>query len=315
MDGDFSGIPDNLEKLSSFLADRESAQDLKTGTKARIEWNCGSKQQKTEYAIVYLHGFRASHPEGDPVHRKVAEYFGYNLFLSRLEEHGVQSDYPLLDLTVGKLLQSARFALEVGKKIGRKVIIMGTSTGGSLALWLASQDKYKDQISSLILYSPLIRFYGINQYLLANVVSRQLLRLFLGSKFMIKNEESTEAEDIIWNKEYTLQGALVLGSFIKKYMKNSIFANIDCPTFIGYYYKNKEEQDKVVSVKAIKKMISHLGTRTTSITAVNFPEAKSHVICSSLLSKSVIDVTDNTIKFLKGLDAHGTTESGSKNSP
>lgn len=314
MNGDFSDIPDNLEKLDSFLADRESAHDLKPGTEARIEWNCGSAPQKTEYSIVYLHGFRASHPEGDPVHRKVAKQLGYNLFLSRLEEHGVQSDYPLLNLTVEKLLQSARFALRIGQKIGRKVIVMGTSTGASLALWVASHNEFKNRVSSLILYSPLIRFYGINQYLLTNIISRQSLRLFLGEKYLIENEESTEAEDRIWNKEYALQGALVLGSFIKKHMKNSTFGNVDCPTFVGYYYKNKEEQDKVVSIKAIKKMISNLGTRTASITAINFPEAKSHVICSSLLSKSVIDVKGNTIKFLKDLDAHGTTESGSKKS-
>lgn len=308
MDGDLTNVPDKLESLNVFLADRESAHNLKPGTEARIEWNCGSELQKTEYAIIYLHGFRASHPEGDPVHRKVAEHFGYNLFLSRLEEHGIQTDYPLLNLSEEKLLQSARFALHIGQKIGRKVIVMGTSTGGSLGLWLASRNEFKDQISSLILYSPLIRFYGINQHLLTNFISRQSLRLFLGKNFLIKNEESTEAEDRIWNKEYALQGALVLGSFIRKYMQNSTFSQVDCPVFVGYYYKNKEEQDKVVSVHAIKKMVSQLGTRTASITSMNFLEANSHVICSSLLSKAVINVTGNTIKFLKSIDAHSSTE-------
>ncbi|MDZ7683519.1 MAG: alpha/beta hydrolase [Fodinibius sp.] len=282
----FSDLPQDVSKLDSYLAQHESDYDLKPGTEAQIVWNTPDQPAQTEYAIVYLHGFRASHPEGDPVHRRVAESFGYNLYLSRLAEHGIEDEYPLLHLTEDKLLRSARFAFEIGKRLGKKVILMGTSTGGSLALWLAAQQQFQQDIETLILYSPLIRFHGIKAQLLMNGPARALLRWVPGKRYLITTAGTTFAEDRIWNRSYALEGALVLGYFIDHYMQNNLFGKISCPTMVGYYYKNKDEQDEVVSVPAIKKMVSRLRTRTNSVQAVNFPEAKNHVICSSLLSKS-----------------------------
>lgn len=301
-------IPDNLAELDPFLSERESTLNLKPGTEARIEWNSGSGYKKTEYSLVYLHGFRASHPEGDPVHRRIAQHFGYNLFLCRLEEHGVVSEYPLLHLTEEKLLSSARFALKMGQQIGQKVILMGTSTGASLALWLTSHKEFKNKISALLLYSPLIRFYGINQQLLMNSFTRSLLSFVPGKKYLVKTRGTTYAEDRIWHNTYALQAALVLGAFVEHHMQNQTFAKVDCPVFTGYYYKNKNEHDKVVSVPAIKEMVTKLGTRTELVTAVNFPEAKSHVICSSLLSKCVDEVIDSTKNFLKYIGSHSSRE-------
>lgn len=304
MNDDFSQIPDKLAGLDTFLSERESAFNLKPGTEAKIEWNCGSELKKTDYSIVYLHGFRASHPEGDPVHHRVATHFSYNLYLSRLEEHGIDTQYPLLHLTEEKLLRSARFAFQIGQQIGQQVILMGTSTGASLALWLASRDEFKDKISALILYSPLIRFYGIKQQLLMNAFSRNLLRIVPGEKYQIETKGTTYAEDRIWNKTYALQGALALGAFVEHHMQDNTFANVKCPVFTGYYYKNDHEQDQVVSVSAIKRMIEKLGTPEELVTAANFPEANNHVICNSLLSKSVENVNDKTNDFLKSLGSH-----------
>lgn len=308
MKDNFSKIPYNLYELENFLNERESQFNLKKGTSAEIVWASPEEPKQTEYTIVYLHGFRASHPEGDPVHKTIAKTFGCNLFLSRMEEHGIKSEYPLLKLTEEKMLRSARFAFEIGMRIGKKIILMGTSTGGSLALYLASKPVYKNEISSLILYSPLINFYGINAKLLTNKLSREILRIIPGKKHLITTKNTTFAEDKIWNKRYALAGALELGAFVDHYMTTDLFKNISHPTFVGYYYKNKNEQDDVVSVPAIKKMVQNLDTRTESLHISNFPEAESHVICSSLVSKSTDDVIDNTCKFLKSLDSHKNSE-------
>ncbi|MEL7833466.1 alpha/beta hydrolase [Fodinibius sp. Rm-B-1B1-1] len=298
-----SHIPSDLAKLDNFIANQESQYNLKKGTNAQIIWQ-NSTRRVTDKAIVYLHGFRASHPEGHPVHKTIAREFGYNLFLSRTKEHGINSDYPLLHLTEKKMLESAKFALEVGRRLGNKVILMGTSTGASLALYLASKAKYQQHISSLVLYSPLIDFHGISSGLLTNRWSRKLLSIVPGKKYLIKSKKSTYAEDKIWNKEYALAGALQLGAFVQHHMTPSLFRKVTHPVFVGYYYKNIDEQDTVISVNAIKKMVDFLGTRTNKLTISNFPDAKNHVICSSLLSKSVDSVIDNTRKFLKRIDSH-----------
>lgn len=308
MDVNFDQIPENPAELDQYIAQRESQYTLKEGTEAKVIWDSDDKPQKTDYSIVYLHGFRASHPEGDPVHRRIAEKFGYNLYLSRLEEHGIESEYPLLNLTEEKLLQSAKFALEIGRRIGDKIILMGTSTGGSLSLFLASQPKYKKLISALILYSPLIQFYGIKEKMLRYPLARKSLRFALGKKHLIKTSPTTYAEDKIWNSSYALEGALALGSLVQNHMNNRLFSKVNCPVFTGYYYKSQREQDTVVSVSAIKKMLQNLGTRTKFVKSVNFPEAKNHVICSSLVSKSVEEVIGQTDNFLKSIGSHENRE-------
>jgi pimeloyl-ACP methyl ester carboxylesterase len=307
MESRLADIPTDLHKLDNYLENQESQFDLKEGAKAQIVWNSEEPRQ-TEYAIVYLHGFRASHPEGDPVHKAVAEAFECNLYLSRMEEHGIKSEYPLLELTEEKMFHSARFAIEIGRRIGKKVILMGTSTGGSLALYLSSKPEYQNDIASLILYSPLIDFYGISAKLLTNKVSRKLLATIPGKRHLITTKKSTFAEDKIWNKRYALAGALELGAFVEKNMTNALFKKVSHPAFVGYYYKNKNEQDTVVSVQAIKKMIQNLATRTDLLHISNFPKANNHVICSSLVSKSVHRVIDNTCKFLKDIGSHKPTK-------
>jgi len=308
MNGSFSNIPDTAAELDQHIAEREANYDLKNDSRAQIIWADPHALDKTEYAIVYLHGFRASHPEGNPVHKQVAHKMGYNLFLSRLSEHGIQSDYPLLNLTEEKLIQSAQFAIEIGKRIGKKVILMGTSTGGSLALYWAAQSAYQNDISSLVLYSPLIEFYGINQKLLGNPAMRSVMGMIPGKKYLIKSPETTYAEARIWNKEYALGGTLALGAFIQHHMNKSLFKKIRQPTFIGYYYKDQNQQDTVVSVHAIKQMAKTLGSRTETVHLTNFPNAKNHVICNGLVSKSVTEVVKNTINFLKNVGSHEASE-------
>ena len=95
-------------------------------------------KNKTAYSIVYLHGFSASQAEGDPVHKNIAAMFGCNLYLSRLAEHGIDTTEPMMNLTADKNWESAKQALAIGKQLGNKVILMGTSTGGTNALQLGS---------------------------------------------------------------------------------------------------------------------------------------------------------------------------------
>src|SRR6478672_2862703 len=65
-------LPLNLPataNLDKFVAANEAQHKLKPNNEARIIWANDSIKEKTEYAIVYLHGFSASQEEGDPVHR------------------------------------------------------------------------------------------------------------------------------------------------------------------------------------------------------------------------------------------------------
>ncbi len=68
---------------------------------------------------------------------------------------------------------------------------------------------------------------------------------------------------------------------------------------MGYYYKNEEEQDKVVSVPAMLKMFDEVGSKNKQ--KVAFPNAANHVLASPILSKDVATVQAETEKFLDGI--------------
>lgn len=298
-----SDVPHDLSKLDNFLTNREATRDLKPGAEARVVWQPGKRHQQTDYVLVYLHGFRASHPEGRPVHRKIAGFLRANLFLSRFQEHGITSANPLRNLTEEKLLKSARFAYAIGKRIGKKVILMGSSTGGSLALYLAAQPSFKKNIAGIVLYSPLIRFFGIKEKFLQYKLSRKILSYIPGKSYRINTPKATYTEERIWFSSYALQGALALGAFVDHQMHSQLFKQVECPVFVGYYYKNRNEQDKIVSVRAIQKMAEQLKNAQKVHTA-NFPNAENHVICSNLLSKSVEKVIQETHIFFESIGLH-----------
>src|ERR1043166_5667676 len=113
------------DSIQNYVREIESQHKLKPDNEARIIWANDSSRQKTDYAIVYLHGFSASQKEGDPVHKNIAKEFGCNLYLSRLAEHGIDTADQLVNLTADNYWESAKQALAIGKQLGNKIILMG----------------------------------------------------------------------------------------------------------------------------------------------------------------------------------------------
>jgi len=155
-----------ISDLEKFVVTNEATHKLRPNNEARVVWANDSSKQKTGYAIVYIHGFSASQEEGNPVHRNIAKQFGCNLYLTRLAEHGIDTTEQLLNLTADNYWKSAQQALAIGKQLGNKVILMGTSTGATQALQLAAN--YPDDVVALVLYSPNIAINDPNAWILNN---------------------------------------------------------------------------------------------------------------------------------------------------
>lgn len=129
-----------LDGLEAFVNEREMAvKNLKPDNEARIIW-AEANQQKTKYAVVYLHGFSASPMEGDPTHLAFAKEYGANMYLARLDGHGIASEDAFLDISPAKMMEDAREAVAIGKLLGEQVVIMAASTGATLAAYIAAED-------------------------------------------------------------------------------------------------------------------------------------------------------------------------------
>ncbi|MDO1445739.1 alpha/beta hydrolase [Rhodocytophaga aerolata] len=289
-------LPHNLTELEKVVQNSEKAlKTIKQDNQARIIWFDSLRKEKTPYSIVYLHGFGASQAEGAPVHTQLAKQFGCNLYLSRLRDHGVQQENVFADLTPENFLETAQQAIAVGKELGDSVLVIGTSTGGAFALYAASHDP---SIKALVLYSPLIDFYSGATALIDKPWGLQLMRTIIGSDYMEFTRKDT-LEDQYWLSKYRLEGLVALKSFVAAAMTEETFSQVKCPVFLGYYYKNEEAQDKVVSVPDMLEMYDQLATPIHLKQKKAFPEAGHHVIASYIRSKDYEGVRDETARFFQ----------------
>jgi pimeloyl-ACP methyl ester carboxylesterase len=289
---DLPAIPADAAALERYVAAHEAQHKLKPDNHARIIWFNDSAKQKTAYSVVYIHGFSASQEEGDPVHYGFAKKFGCNLFLHRLEDHGIDTTEPLLTFTADRMWQSAKEAYMVGRQLGEKVILMATSTGASLALKLAGE---YPNIAGLILLSPNIAINDSKAWLLNNHWGLQIARMVKGK--YNRSEDTTALYAQYWSSQYRMEAAVQLQEFLETSMKESAFQKVKQPALVLYYYKDEEHQDDVVKVSAIRRMFLQLGTPADQKREMAIPGAGAHVLGSYIKSKDIASVERECEKF------------------
>jgi pimeloyl-ACP methyl ester carboxylesterase len=263
---------------------------LKPDNQARIVWADSGKKEKTPYSIVYIHGFGASWAEGEPVHRDLAKRYGANLYLARMHDAGISDPDAFDDLTPENFLQEAKRALSIGKAVGDSVIVIGTSAGGLLSVYLASTNP---ELKGLVLYSPCMAVANPAIKLITGPWGRKILHSVMGDYRKTTDPEPDKAA--FWLQSYRTNGLLTLQQTIDAVAKPEVYEKIKMPVFLGYYYKNEKEQDQVVSVKAMLDMFPQLGTPAALKVEKAFPESADHVIASYLRSKDVKSVYEPTL--------------------
>ncbi|MFD0939722.1 alpha/beta hydrolase [Pedobacter boryungensis] len=286
-------IPE-LVALPTYVASQEAKHKIKPGNEAEIVW-ADSTRQQTEYAIVYLHGFSASKQEGNPAYTYLAKALHANLYLARLADHGIDTVAPMQYFTADRLWETGKEAYAIGKKLGKKVILVGTSTGGSLALQLAAT---YPEINSLVLMSPNIAINDNKAWLLNNPWGLQIARKVTGGNERTVDGRSPEYKKY-WYTHYRLESVVQLEEMLESSMTTSLFKKVKQPVLLLYYYKNDAEQDPVVKVDAMLKMFDELGTPVRDKQKIAIPNAGNHVIGSSITSKDIEGVEHAMDDFIK----------------
>jgi esterase/lipase len=292
-------LPASLSDLEKQINDSEKTiKGIKPDNEARIIWADTSKKEKTKIAFLYLHGFSASQAEGDPVHKDLAKKYNANLYLARLAEHGIdRGDSTMISLTADEYEASAEKAYETAKKLGDEVVVVGTSAGGALTLFLASRHP---EIKAIVLYSPCVKLFDKTAVILNLHWGLQIARMATGSTVK-KFEPESKPHENYWAMMYRIEALVALQNLVSHTMKPKVFAKVKCPVYLAYYYKNDIEQDNTVSVPAMLKMFDELGTPAGLKQKMAFPETGAHVIASRFRSKDWQGVEKETDKFLKNI--------------
>lgn len=276
----------------AYLARTESRYpDIRPGAAKRIVWADPAAKTKTALAIVYLHGFSASAEELRPLPDRVAAALGANLFFTRLAGHGRSND-AMGEATLKDWLADFSEALAIGETIGDRVIVMGTSTSGSLATLALSDPKIAPRISAAVFVSP---NYGINSFgafLLTTPIAPQLSRLLIGPTRGFKPRNERHAAH--WTTEYPTSALLPMAALVKLSVDSSV-ERIETPTLFLY-----SSLDQVVVPGKVREVAGRWGGRHEIVDVGRTDDPSNYVIAGDILSPSTTGpLTERIIGWLK----------------
>ena len=281
-----------LGKLNAYINGKElKFSKIKPENESRIIWYDTLAQ--SEYALVYIHGFSAGPMEADPVVFNIADKYGFNLYIPRLPGHGLADEDAFLKVTPEDWVDAVLEAVAIGKTIGKKVILMSTSTGSTLSIYAAAGDP---TIHALLMLSPNISLYDPNARFITGPWGEQILRQLEGDFF---NTRSDAWYNKYWYPKYRVEGLIALQSLLDQTMKPEIFKQLNMPIFCGVFYKDEQVQDEVVSVPAIFEFAEQVEASNSEFNLVKFDDATNHVLAHENMNRGWLSVQDSIFHFIE----------------
>lgn len=284
-------ISDNLSDINNLVLKQNQDENIREGNHSRIIW-ADTVPIKTKYSVVYLHGFSASPVENEVIYSNFSKRYHTNLYAPRLSEHGLKGKEPLSNFTGEGYINSAKEAIAIGMKMGEQVILFCTSTGATAGLYLAANHP---EIKALILVSPNVDVYDSASNLITKPWGKEILKIAMGGNY--QTWQPPNGAEKYWYDKYRIEAIIELKSLIQATMNKETFEKIKQPFFMGYYYENEEEQDKVVSVKRMLEMFEQTATSSNLKVRKPFPNAKNHSLASRFFNPHFLEVQDEIFNF------------------
>lgn len=266
-------LPDDLD---GYLAGSEARfADLRPGVEKTIVWADSSKR-KTPVALVYLHGFSATRQETRPLCDTLAARLGANLFYTRLRGHG-RSDDALAEASANDWLNDSYEALEIGRRLGKRVILVGTSTGATLGVWLGAQPEAADGLFALVLISPNFAPKDPNARLLLWPWGTALARLVVGPYRQWKPHNDEEAKS--WTTRYPSE-VLVTMMGLVDLVDHTDLGAIRAPALVVY-----SPRDEVIDARRIEARYPEIGSSIKRLVPLaTAGDPSNHVLAGAILA-------------------------------
>lgn len=267
-------IPQNIDE---YLRDSEAIfHDIVEDAHKQIIW-AGDAGQKTDYAVIYLHGFSATSHEIRPVPEKVAKTLGANIYYTRFSGHGRTGD-AMLDGSPEKWVQDAIEAVEIGTRIGRKIIILATSNGGAICSYVMADPNYASKVSGIVFTSPAYKLANPLTALLDFPLIRYWGTYAAGKRFGF-NPLNADHEKY-WTSEYPSQSVLSMTT-VQRELRKVQFERIKTPALFFV-----SDEDSVIKASAVKQVAFDWGGDSRlvvrKLTAQDDPY--NHILSGDILS-------------------------------
>jgi len=289
-------LPDSLRDLPAWFARQERASGVTDVDVAkRIVFADSVSPKRTPWSVVYLHGFSATRQETAPLSEDVARALGANLYETRLYGHGLPGD-SLRSVEVRDWLRDAAFAVDVGRWLGDSVLVIGTSTGGTLGVWLATLPKpVRQGLQALVLVSPNFGPKDPAAGLLTLPWAEVVLPRFIPDReWTAKNDEQKR----FWTTHYPSTALFPMQALVE-HVRDAALTSYDVPTLAFY-----NEADEVVDAKRTTRWLDALDTegrvKSQRVLVTPVQGEDGHVLAGRIVAPSqTASFRDRIVAFIK----------------
>ena len=267
--------------IAEVLAAREAAiPDITPGTEARVIW-AGEAETRTPVSILYLHGFSATSQEIRPVPDRVAAALGANLIYARLTGHGRDGD-ALAAARAGDWADDAALFLDLARAAGDRVLIMGTSTGATLAAYAMTEPDMADAVLGIVMVSPNFRVANPAAIVTELAFARRIVPLLAGQERAWEPQNDDHAR--YWTTRYGTGALTSLGTLMRD-TRNRDYSGVTVPVLAIF-----SDLDQVVSEEATRRFLAGWGGPVT-LAPQDLPDTGAdpyfHVIAGDILSPAM----------------------------
>lgn len=265
--------------VQAYLDGREAqVLDIRADSHKRVIW-AGAAELKTPMSVVYLHGFSASSQEIRPVPDDVATALGANLVFTRFQGHGRDSDAMGESSVTGWMADTVE-ALAVARRVGEKVLVIATSTGGTLAAMALSEPALQKDVVGVVFVSPNFAISNPAAPLLTLPAARYWLPLVFGETRSF--EPMNEAQARHWTTRYPSVALFPMAAAVKAAGLVD-YSTVKIPALFHY-----AENDSVVRADVTQRVAAQWGGPIVTLRPQLGPgdDPSAHVIAGDITAPS-----------------------------
>ena len=278
-------IPDDLDAYL-VAGEREIASRfaLIPETEKLVTWR--EPGVRTEYAVVSLHGFSATRQETAPLAARIADALDANLFETRLTGHG-HGEEPMHEVRAEDWLDDAAEALAIGSRLGDKIIVIGSSTGGTLALAMSDRDD-ASAVTDIVLLSPNLQPHDPRSLWLTRPAGTLIARLLAGDTRSWTPHN--ELQGRYWSTSYPIDAVIEVMRLVDHVQgKLPMTMRQDLLVFLS-------PDDTVVSADAVRQAFVRIDAESKQLIEIpDVQDPSNHILAGDILSPDTTDMIAVTI--------------------
>lgn len=273
------------DDASAYLAAQEAqVPDVIAGQEKQIIWQ-GQPGVKTPLAVLYVHGFSASLQEIRPVPDRMAAELGANLVYTRLQGHGRSDPAAMAEASVQGWMRDLAEGIAVARQVGERVVILSTSTGGTLVAGALPQSDVMHDVAGVAFVSP---NFGLNTPL-APILTWPAARTWVP---YIAGEQRTfeprnPGQKDYWTTSYPTVAILPMAALVQQ-VQDVAYEATDIPALFFF-----SRDDQVVRAEATQKIMDRWGGPKTYIDPGAMgpdDDTNAHVIAGDIMSPGKTDM-------------------------